>query len=447
MAGNDLPRHFLIQFFGVYNMAKKVEKVNKDDEVAQDFTNQLSSFLNNNLDIQIESLKTGGVIPYWIDTGSYALNWIIGNDFFKGIPGTRIILISGEPGKGKSFLLDKILGANIAAGGASVKVGIEAAANYDFSSQIVGSEEIAEKIHLVKSKTVDDPITIEKLTSIIYKTIDFQASKKKDMNKSVAIGIDSVTQLTSEKELDSVEKKADGKKAAKDMTSSQKMRELFRTIEQRLEHANVTLIGIGQLTANIPTGGFTPPGTPKSVVNAKGSGFAYASSLTIQMVSDKEIKDAKTQTPIGIRMKMKTTKNRIKFKGRECWIFFYFARGVDKFGGLPELLTRYGVLNSFKLDTDKNGNEKRTKIALGVAGLFDKTLPTFSFIRPDGTEVLFTHKTISEVVSEEILREMNDKLNEIYDGILKESGFNEADLLTSDDPVDEEEEYANGEEE
>ncbi len=427
-------------------MAKKVEKVDKDDSIAADFTNQLSSFLNNNLDIQIESLKTGGIIPYWIDTGSYALNWIIGNDFFHGVPGTRIILISGEPGKGKSFLLDKILGSNIVMGGASIKVGIEAAANYDFSSQIVGSEDIAEKIHLIKSKTVDDPITIEKLTSIIYKTIDFQASKKKDMNKSVAIGIDSVTQLTSEKELDSVEKRADNKKATKDMTSSQKMRELFRTIEQRLEHANVTLIGIGQLTANITTG-FAPPGTPKTVVNAKGSGFAYASSLTIQMVSDKEIKDAKTQTPIGIRMKMRTTKNRIKFKGRDCWIFFYFARGVDKFGGLPELLTRYGVIESFKIEKDKNGNEKRKVCALDVSGLFKKTIPTFSFIRPDGTEVLFTHKTISEVVSEEILSEMNAKLNEIYDGILKESGLSEADLLSSDDPTEEEDETDVGQEE
>jgi len=423
---------------------KKVEQVTDSDDVGVQFANELSEFLDKTLDIQLASLRDYGQIPYWIDTRCLALNWIISNDFNAGIPGTYMVLISGEPGKGKSLLMDVLLGSNVQMGGVSMKAGIERAVNYNFTTQIVGSKEIAEKIRLIKPKEGEEVITIEKLTSIIYRLLDFQAAKEKaERSKSILLGIDSVTQLTSEKELKGVDDRAKGKEEKKDMTSAQEMRKLFRTIEQRLETANTTIIGIGQLTANISTG-FTPVGTPKQVINVKGSGFNYASSLTIQVISDREIVDAKTGIPIGIRMKMKTTKNRVKYKGRDCWIHFYFNRGIDRFGGLPELLTRYGVINAFNIEMkkDSKGVEKevRKKVALGKSGDFEDKKPTFSFIRPDGSEVLFTQKNIQEILTEDILREINAKLNEIYENILNSQGVTEAELVKADNAAEEEEE-------
>jgi len=417
---------------------KKV-KVSKDDANAIKFTDDLADFLECNTGIRATSLKHGGNVPYWLDTGSYALNWIISNDFFAGFPGSRIALISGEEGKGKSFLLDVMLGNNIRMGGASFKVMIEAAANYDFSVHIVGSEEVAEKIHIIKAKPNSkgdvDPITVEKLTSIIYKTIDYQMSKKDKKNKSIVIGIDSVTQLTSEKEMDGVEKRANGKKDTKDMTSAVKMRELFRAIEQQIEYANVTIIGLGQLTANIATG-WVPPGTPKSSVNVKGSGFKYASSLTVQMVSDKEIKDAKTNTPVGIKMRLKTVKNRIQFKGRDCYLYFYFRRGVDKFGGLVDLLGKYGVIDPVIQKTNAKGEIKDVKIKPEVNGEYK---PEASF-KYDGK--YFKRSNIAKFVEEnggdELIKKWNEELNAIYEKILEEAGITEEDYLASEDLEDEE---------
>lgn len=423
---------------------KKTKKINVDaeDSTANKFTDDLSDFLETNIGIRSVSLKHGGNVPYWINTGSYALNWIISNSFFNGFPGSRISLISGEEGKGKSFLLDVMLGHNIQDGGASFKVMIEAAANYDFSAHIVGSQEIADKIHIIKAKEDKkgnvDPITVEKLTSILYKTIDYQAAKKEKKNKSIVVGIDSVTQLTSEKEMVGVAKRANGKEDKKDMTSAVKMRELFRAIEQKIEYANVTVIGLGQLTANISTG-WVPPGTPKSSVNVKGSGFKYASSLTIQMISDKEIKDLKTNTPIGIKMRLKVIKNRIQFKGRDCYLYFYFRRGVDAYGGLCDLLGRYGVIEPIimKEVTKRDGSVeiKEKPVKPEVNGEY-KPETVFKY---DGKNFkrFNIDKFVEENGGEALLKKWNEELNAVYEKILQESGITDEDYLVSEDLEDE----------
>lgn len=53
----------------------------------------------------IEGLSIGYHDPKtWISTGSYALNFLISGDFFKGIPLGKVSLMAGESGSGKSFL-------------------------------------------------------------------------------------------------------------------------------------------------------------------------------------------------------------------------------------------------------------------------------------------------------------------------------------------------------
>lgn len=403
-------------------MARKKLTYVPEADAPKNITDDFDSFMQKSTGITVRSLKDGGKIPYWINTNCYALNWIISNDFFKGIPGTVNVLISGDPGKGKSFLCDVILGNNVRMGGKSYKVDIEKSANYDFTTQIVGSKEIAEQIRIIKPED-GKVISIERLSAILNKAIDYQASAKAKKNPSVLFVVDSVTQLTTDKEMDIVKKRDEKKKDKKDMTAAVKMRELFRTIEQKQEFSNVTIVGIAQLTANITTG-FTPPGTPTKVANVKGSGFAFASSLTIQMVSDKEIKVK--EIPIGIKMKMKTTKNRIKYKGRDCFIYFYFKHGVDPLGGLIELLHKYGVIKASK--------------APSKGGEFPPGT-TFKY-KNNGNEVEFTMKSFKKIVEEnggeEFLKELNAKMNEKYEMILDQEGIDEDELLEEDGIEDEE---------
>lgn len=58
----------------------------------------------------IEGLSIGFHDPKtWISTGSYALNYLMSGDFFKGFPLGKVGVFAGEPGAGKSLLCANII--------------------------------------------------------------------------------------------------------------------------------------------------------------------------------------------------------------------------------------------------------------------------------------------------------------------------------------------------
>lgn len=417
----------------------KLSKQPKLDSKAEDFANDLDKLLNGSIkNITSQTISERGDIPYWINTNCYALNWIISNDFFKGLPGTRTIMVAGKSGKGKSLILDSFLGENIKEGGVSYKLEVEDAGTEKFTTKIMGGlAEIAKRIRVITPKDVtsktaskDQAITIEKCNTILNRMIDFQASKGKEKQKSIVVGIDSVTQLTSVKELEGNIKE----KSTKDMTSAQKMRELFRVITPRQRVTNLTIIGLAQMTANIGE-----MFGPKEVENAKGTGFAYNSSLSLQATKDKEILASVkggASIPIGVKMRFKTTKNRIEFKGRDAWLYFYFNSGIDKWGGLIELLAQFGVFTP-SAKPNKSGEYEITN--------------TFFWMHPDtGEEFEFKLSTFSKFMEEredkdDILKIWNYQINEVYDQITAD--WDESILLESNYPEDEEENISDSEEE
>ena len=53
----------------------------------------------------IEGLSIGFNDPTdWINTGNYALNYLISGDFNKGVPLGKVTVFAGESGSGKSFI-------------------------------------------------------------------------------------------------------------------------------------------------------------------------------------------------------------------------------------------------------------------------------------------------------------------------------------------------------
>lgn len=334
-------------------------------------------------------------------------------------------IINHNSQKGKSLIADAWLGKNIEAGGISFKIDIEDAAGFKFTAKIVGSEETAKQIRLISPKTLssgksdakDLIITIERLTNIMNKLIDFQISKGINKNPSVLVVIDSVSQLSSDKEIQDIRDEKD----KRDMTAQQKMRALFRAITQMLRHANVTMVGIAHLTANIGV-----MFGEKTVINAKGSAFGYASSLTLQAMSAKELVDPKSGVPIGIKLKFKTKKNRLAFKGRDCFTYLYFDGGIDRYGGLAELMVQYGLAKaSAKAALD--GGYKETVV--------------FTYETLDGKQLKFKAHETGQVIEanggEELLAEIEHRLNDSYKNKLAEAGVTELELLEQDGMDDE----------
>ncbi len=399
---------------------KKVKKEKeKKEAIPKDFFDALQDVMGDKFDMH--NMDTFEPVPFFISSGSYAINWIIANDMINGgFPATKLSLVTGESGKGKSLMSTVALGNNIRNHeGHSINIDVEESVNSkEFLSQIVGSEEIARKIRFIGATPsaggVIMPITIERLASIYNKLIDFQMSSA-DASKSLCVLTDSFSALTTKKEYEDT--RAD--KDTRDMTAQQTMRRMLRVVTQSLRHANMTIIGIGQMTANIGV-----MFGPKTTMSVKGSGPEYWSSLILQMISDKEIINAKTGVPIGIKMRLKTTKNRIKFKGRSAWLHFYFKRGIDVYGGLSELLATYGVFKA---------SSKPSKS-------FDYT-PTTTFVytyeNDEGDEVKLKFKAselkriVEENGGEEFIKRLNKELNAVYEDSLDDQNLEE--LLDADE--------------
>lgn len=391
---------------------KVAEKINsKLDKEKDKFSNELDAFLNKSKGINVASLAKREQAPYFFDTGNYALNWVVSDDFFKGLPGTKAIVVAGESGKGKSLMCDQFLGLAIGKhNGIAYKVEVEDAGGREFTAAIVGSDEIANKIKIVEP-TIDEkgkfkPITIEKLTSFLNQLVQYQISKKS--KTPVMVVIDSISQLTSDKEFEDVQKEKD----TRDMTVQQKMRAFFRVLTQQQRLANLTIIGVAHMTANIGV-----MFGPKTVINAKGSGFTYASSLNIEVKGNKEIK-GKGDTTIGYMMKLKTSKNRLTFKGREVWIKFYSYGGIDRYSGLCQVLSNYGIFKP-SAKPDVNGFYKDSVSFVWKENKFkEKDLPNFIKNWKDGEEAL--------------LRSWMKELNDSFEAICKRDGVSEEDLLIDD---------------
>lgn len=326
-------------------------------------------------------------------------------------------IINHNSEKGKSLITDVWLGNNIRAGGISYRIDVEDGAGYDFATKVIGDADVAAKVQIISPKTYWGKdyekmkahpdkllITIERLTSVLNKLVDFQLSRPADKRRSILVVVDSISQLSSAKEI--IDIKAENDK--RDMTAQQKMRAMFRALTQMLRGSNITLVGIAHMTANIGV-----MFGDKLTANAKGTAFGYNSSMSLRMVTSKEI-ESKGLAPIGVKMRLRTTKNRIRFKGREAWLYLYFNGGIDRYGGLPELLTEWGI----------------TKASTAAKyGCFAATTK-FTYIADDGEEITFGLSTMKDKFEKSgreqaLLEEINRKINAVYEGMLEEKGINE----------------------
>ena len=106
------------------------------------------------------TLDIAGKIPYYIDTGNLALNYMCSGKFTDGgIPGGRITEVFGPPATSKSLLGYCCLGATQRMGGIAILLDCERASSAEFASSAG---------HVDPSKLITyEPISIEKVKSKI----------------------------------------------------------------------------------------------------------------------------------------------------------------------------------------------------------------------------------------------------------------------------------------
>jgi len=255
----------------------------------------------------------------WVDTGIYALNWIISGDINGGWPGGRISELDGDPGTGKSLL------CNMSMKDPTIDLIIyfdtEAAMNTDFLN-FLGVD-----VEKVLYQPIDTVEQLQKVCSEVLTTII--ANKQK--NKKILMIVDSIALASTEKEMDPEKGQDMGNKA-------KKLREFFRVYARKIEKYNIAMLVTNHYTQKIGV----MYGSNK--VTTGGTALPYAASVRIDLKIE-ELDIDKKMEAVGassVTLRATTMKNRCFSPRRRIFFVLDFERGVHRYSGLLKILENLG---------------------------------------------------------------------------------------------------------
>lgn len=266
----------------------------------------------------------------WISTGNYLLNAQISGDPYKGMPSGRIWQLAGMNSSGKTYVMLETVKNAQKLGYFFVLFETEFASN--------DKQELKTRGIDIENMIFAPVPTIEELTTQMINILDELDGKEK-----LIIGIDSIGNISSDKEL---KDKTEGKDA-RDMTKQQALRAMFRTCTLKAGIKNVPIIPINHQYSQI--GGFGGP------VISGGEGPAYNASIT-STVTKAQVKEGTDTVAARITVtneKCRTAKEKTKIK-----FDIDFELGLTLYSGLFEFCYEdEGIFikdgNSYKINPEK----------------------------------------------------------------------------------------------
>lgn len=312
----------------------------------------------------------------WVSTGSYALNYLVSTDFFKGIPLGKVTVFAGQSGSGKSFIVSGNTVRNAQKEGIFVVlIDSENALDSDWLLAL-GVDTSEDKLLRISASMIDD---VAKIISDFMK--DYKANYKdvaKDQRPKVMFVIDSLGMMmtpTDVAQFENGDMKGDMGRKPKALTA------LVRNCVNMFGEYDIGLVATNHSYASQDM--FDPDDKISG-----GQGFIYASSIVVAMQRRKLKEDAdgnKTSEVTGIRSAVKVMKSRYAKPFETLEIKIPYDTGMDPFSGLIELFESKGVLV-------KDGNKLK-------------------YTALDGTEHKLFRKQISDELLMQIMKEWNGKLD------------------------------------
>ena len=258
----------------------------------------------------------------FIDTGSYAFNALVSGSLKGGIPNNKILGIAGESATGKTYFALGILAQFLTDNPEGVIL-------YFDSEQAVTSEMIVSR-GLDRNRVAVFPIaTVEQLRHQIIQILDNYGKLAKAEQRATMIVLDSLGMLSTSKEMNDT---SEGKEV-RDMTRSQVIKSVFRTVTLKLGKFNIPLIVTNHtydvLGAYVPTkemGG--------------GSGLKYAATTIVYLSKKKHKVDDEV---VGNIIHCKTQKSRLTKENRTIDVLLNYDSGLDRYYGLIDLGIGHGI--------------------------------------------------------------------------------------------------------
>ena len=259
----------------------------------------------------------------FIDTGSYAFNALVSGSLKGGIPDNKILGIAGESATGKTYFALGIASQFLSDNPEGVIL-------YFDTEQAVTSEMIASR-GLDKRRVGVFPIsTVEQFRFQLLQILEGYAKLPKGDQKPTMVVLDSLGMLSTSKEMNDT---AEGKEV-RDMTRSQVIKSVFRTVTLKLGKYNIPLI-VTNHTYDV-VGAYVP-----TKEMGGGSGLKYAATTIIYLSKKKHKVDDEV---VGNIIHCKTQKSRLTKENRTVDVLLNYDSGLDRYYGLIDLGILHGVL-------------------------------------------------------------------------------------------------------
>jgi RecA/RadA recombinase len=280
----------------------------------------------------IEGLSIGFNDPTdWVSTGNYALNYLISNDFNKGVPLGKVTVFAGESGSGKSFICSGNLVRHAQQQGIFVVLVDSENALDESWLHALGVSTDEDKLLKLNMAMIDDVAKTISKFMVDYKTLPADDKPK------VLFVIDSLGMLltpTDVNQFDAGDMKGDMGRKPKALTA------LVRNCVNMFGNHNVGLVATNHTYASQDM--FDPDDKISG-----GQGFVYASSIVVAMkkLKLKEDEDGNKISEVrGIRSACKIMKTRYAKPFESVQVKIPYETGMSPYSGLLDLFEKSGIL-------------------------------------------------------------------------------------------------------
>lgn len=265
---------------------------------------------------------------FFFDTGSCVINKIISDRYDGGYAQGRMAMLAGPSNSGKSFL----------AGNA-----IKQALNAGYGALVIDSENALDEVYLSKiGVDIDNPLfnykglnSLDDATALISSFFKEYNSAPDDEKIPYLIVIDSVDELKISTKAEKWEKGV----IHNDMGQNAKLLKEFQSnIMHSVKHLPIGVICTKQPYDNQDA--YTNKRDPHVITSSLR--FAYSQIL---LVTNKLIRDTKTNKFDGINLSVFANKTRFAKPFQQCVIEVPYESGIDWYSGVLEAAEAMGVVS------------------------------------------------------------------------------------------------------
>jgi RecA/RadA recombinase len=256
----------------------------------------------------------------YIDTGSYIFNALLSSSIYGGIPNNRVTALGGEQGTYKSYFA-------MSAAKQFQEDNPEGGVIYYDTEFATDQTMLANRGIDTERMLIQYPSTLQDLRG---KILGFITEYEKETHRPpLMIILDSLGNLPSAKELADATEGKD----VRDMTRTQIIRSIFRTITLKLGILNIPMIVTNHTYAVI--GAYVP-----TRIMSGGGGLQYAAS---NIVTLSKKRDKNGTEVIGNFVTAKMDKSRFSREGRAVTLRANFDGGLERYFGLLPLAEKYNI--------------------------------------------------------------------------------------------------------